>query len=126
MTEPTSHTPPPRPQESWLEPGKLNVQLVYGLYVLGLIVGVSSIVGVIIAYLNRGKTGGWIDTHYTWAIRTFWIGLLFSLISFLLTFVLIGVIGFIATLVWFVVRVVIGLQKAGREEPITDPQSWIV
>lgn len=126
MTEPTSQIPPSRPQENWLEPGKLNVQLVYGLYILGLIVGVSSIIGVVIAYINRGKTGGWIETHYTWAIRTFWIGLLFSLISLVLTFVVIGVVGFIATLVWFVVRVVIGLQKAGREEPIANPQSWIV
>nr|WP_210387995.1 hypothetical protein [Ciceribacter sp. L1K22] len=109
-----------------MEPGKLNVQLVYGLYIASLVLGVSSIVGVVIAYINRGKLGGWVETHYTWAIRTSWIGLLYSLISLVLSFIVIGVLGFIATLVWFVVRVVIGLQKAGREEPISNPEGWIV
>ncbi|MBO3759001.1 hypothetical protein [Ciceribacter sp. L1K22] len=125
MTDPYSQIPQ-RPEQSWLEPGKLNVQLVYGLYIASLVLGVSSIVGVVIAYINRGKLGGWVETHYTWAIRTSWIGLLYSLISLVLSFIVIGVLGFIATLVWFVVRVVIGLQKAGREEPISNPEGWIV
>jgi uncharacterized membrane protein len=81
---------------------------------------------VVIAYINRGKTGGWVDTHYTWAIRTFWIALLYCLISLILTFMVIGVLGFIATMVWVVARCVIGLQKAAREEPIANPQSWLI
>lgn len=126
MTEPTSQMPQPRPQDSWLEPGKLNVQIVYGLYLASFVVGITSIIGVVIAYINRGKAGGWVDTHYTWAIRTFWIAMLYSLISLILTFVVIGVLGFIATLIWVVVRCVIGLQKAAREEPIANPQSWLI
>ncbi len=35
---------------------------------------------------NRGKVGGIYDSHYTYAIRTFWIGCLYSLISLVLTF----------------------------------------
>ena len=126
MTEPTGQVPEPRPQESWLEPGRLNVQIIYALYLASLLVGVTSLVAVVLAYINRGKGAAWLETHYTWAIRTFWIGLLFSLISLVLSFLLIGLLGFIATLVWFIVRVVIGLQKVTRDEPIANPQSWII
>nr|WP_272210401.1 hypothetical protein [Marinicella sp. W31]MDC2876281.1 hypothetical protein [Marinicella sp. W31] len=44
----------------------------------------------------------------------------------MLTFVLIGVLGFVATAVWVIVRVIIGLQKVNRSEPIERPQSWLV
>jgi uncharacterized membrane protein len=109
-----------------LEPGKSNIQLIYVLYILGFVVGITPLIGLILAYLNRGKAGGWIESHYTWAIRTFWIGILFSIISVILTFLIIGIIGFIATAVWTIVRCIIGLQKAGRGEPIADPQSWLI
>lgn len=124
MTDPISPPPGASQPESWLEPGKLNVQLVYALYLLGFVIGVSTIIGVIFAYLNRGKAGGWVDTHYTWAIRTFWIGLLYGVISVLLTVAVIGVLLGIATVVWVVVRCVIGLQKASAGQPIDKPQSW--
>ena len=109
-----------------LEPGKSNIQLIYVLYLAGFIVGITPLIGVVVAYLNRSKAGGWEASHYTWAIRTFWIGLLYSLISLILTFLVIGIIGFIATAVWTIVRCVIGLQKAGRGEVIDNPQSWLI
>ena len=40
------------------------------------------------AYINRGQAAGtWAESHYTYQIRTFWIGLLYSCISILLMFV---------------------------------------
>lgn len=124
MTDPISPLPGSERPDGWLEPGKLNVQLVYALYLLGFVIGISTIIGVIFAYLNRGKAGGWVDTHYTWAIRTFWIGLLYGVISVLLTIAVIGVLLGIATVVWVVVRCIIGLQKASAGQPIDKPQSW--
>lgn len=118
--------PQPRSPDGWMDPGKLNIQIVYGLYLVSFVVGITAIIGVVIAYINRGKAGGWIDTHYTWAIRTFWISILYSLISLVLTLLVVGVLGFIATAVWIIVRCVIGLQKAAREEPIANPQSWLI
>lgn len=109
-----------------LEPGKSNVQLVYILYLAGFVVGITPLIGLIIAYINRGKAGGLFDSHYTYAIRTFWIGLLYSLISLILTFLVIGMIGFIATAVWSIARCIIGLQKIGRGEAIENPQSWLL
>ncbi|WP_457582402.1 DUF4870 family protein [Ensifer canadensis] len=118
--------PPPRETDRWLEPGKVNVQVIYVLYLSAFAVGITAIIGVVLAYLNRGKGAAWVQTHYAWAIRTFWIALLFGVISALLMVLLIGFLGFIATAVWIVVRCVVGLQRAAREEPISNPVSWMI
>ncbi|MBC7148660.1 MAG: hypothetical protein H5U22_04700 [Rhizobium sp.] len=119
-------SPDPRQPDSWLEPGKLNVQLVYALFLLSFLIGISGLIGLVFAYLNRGKAGGWIDTHYTYAIRTFWIGLLYALVSAILSLAVIGVLLAIGTAVWIVVRCIIGLQKATAGEPIAKPETWWV
>jgi uncharacterized membrane protein len=111
----------------WLEPGKTNLQLIYILYLISFVFsGIPVLIGVVMAYINRGKSASWIDTHYTWLIRTFWIGLLYSLIAAILMLAFIGVILMIAVLVWIIIRCIIGLQALGRGEPIRNPQSWIL
>lgn len=109
-----------------MDPGKSNLQAIYVLYLLGFIFAITTVIGVVMAYVNRGKAAPWLDSHYTWAIRTFWIALLYALISALLSLVVIGALGFVATAVWVIVRCVIGLQKIGRGEPIANPQSWLI
>lgn len=118
--------PSARQTDRWLEPGPTNVQVVYILYLAGLVIGISGIVGIVLAYVNRGKAGGWVETHYTWAIRTFWIGLLYGFISLLLMLVAVGFLLAFATAVWFIVRCIVGLQAAGRGEPIRNPQGWMI
>ena len=126
MTD-TQPTPPPqRETDRWLEPGKTNIQVIYVLYLASMVVGITSIIGVIIAYMNRGKAGGWIESHYTWAIRTFWMGLLYSLISAVLMIVGIGFLLFFAVAIWAIIRIVKGLQKAARDEAIDDPETWLI
>ena len=116
----------PRQTDGWLEPGKANVQLIYILYLVGFVVGLTALIGIVIAYVNRGKAGGWVETHYTWAIRTFWIAVLFSLVSALLMIVGVGFLLMIAVGIWVIVRCIIGLQAAGRSEPVRNPQSWTI
>jgi uncharacterized membrane protein len=118
--------PEPRQTDRWLEPGKTNLQVIYILYLASFVIGISGIVGIVLAYLNRGKSEAWLESHYTWAIRTFWIGLLGSFISFILFFVVIGMFTIILVAIWIIVRTVIGLQKLGRNEPIADPESWLL
>jgi len=125
MTDP--NTPPaPRQTDRWLEPGPTNVQVIYVLYLASFVIGITAIIGIVIAYINRGKAGGWIETHYTWAIRTFWIALLGGFVSLLLLVVGIGFLLAIAVAIWVIVRCVIGLQAVSRGEPIRDPQSWLI
>ncbi|MDK1384485.1 hypothetical protein QN224_03585 [Sinorhizobium sp. 8-89] len=126
MSDTGPRTPLSRQTDRWLEPGKVNIQIIYVLYLVSFAIGITALIGIVLAYLNREKAEPWARTHYTWAIRTFWIALLFCIISALLTVMVIGVLGFVATAVWIVVRCVVGLQKAAREEPITNPESWLV
>jgi len=119
-------TPAPRQTDRWLEPGPANAQVIYILYLVSFVVGITAIAGVVIAYINRGKAGGWVESHYTYLIRTFWIGLLYGLVSVVLMFVLIGILLALATAVWFIARCVIGLQALGRGEPIKNPESWML
>lgn len=116
----------PRRTDRWLDAGPTNVQVIYILYLAGLVIGISGIAGIIIAYINRGKAGGWLESHYTFLIRTFWIGLLYALVSVVLTFVFIGILLMFATAVWFIARCILGLQALGRNEPVKQPESWLL
>lgn len=128
MTDPTDPQPqtPSDAIDGWTSPGRNNVRLVYFLYLGSLVLGITAIIGLVFAYINRGKAAPWIDSHYTYQIRTFWIGLLYFLISMILMMVLIGFLAMIAVIVWFVVRCVIGLQRASEGKPVANPKSWLI
>jgi uncharacterized membrane protein len=99
--------------------------LVYILYLVGLFVPLTPIVGVIIAYVNRGDGPQWLQTHYHFQIRTFWIGMLYGFIGLLTFIVVIGVffLGFV--LVWWIVRCVKGMQAISNGIPYERPKSWL-
>jgi uncharacterized membrane protein len=111
----------------YLAPGGDNVKLVYGLYLVSVLVGITMLIGLVMAYLNRGQAAGtWAESHYTYQIRTFWIGLLYSLISVLLMLVLIGFVLIFLVLVWVFARCIRGLQWAGNGQPVPNPKTWMV
>ncbi|TIU46536.1 MAG: hypothetical protein E5W30_18150, partial [Mesorhizobium sp.] len=107
----------PRQTDRWLEPGSTNALVIYILYLAGLVIGVTGIVGIVLAYINRGKAGGFVESHYTFLIRTFWIGLLYALISVVLMMLVIGFLLMFAAAVWFIARCILGLQALQRGEP---------
>ena len=102
-----------------------TANLIYILYLVGLAVGVTGLVGVIMAYLNRSGASEWVRTHYTFQIRTFWIGLAASFVSGLLTIVIIGWLLLLGILIWFIIRCVKGMQCISRREAYPNPQTWL-
>lgn len=116
----------PAETAGWIEPGRQNAQLVYILYLVSLAVGLTALVGLVFAYMNRGNSEDWIDTHYTYAIRTFWIGVLYSFICLILAFVGIGFLLMFVALVWFVIRCIKGLQAITRNEPVSNVETWLI
>lgn len=111
----------------YLAPGGDNAKLVYVLYLASALIGLTVLVGLVIAYINRGQARGtWAESHYTYQIRTFWIGVVYSLVSFLLMFLGIGFLLILAVIVWAIVRCVKGLQWAVAGEPVPDPQNWFI
>ena len=132
MSDATPNLPPnlppngaPRAEPGLFDPGPGNVQVIYVLYLVGFVVAITSLVAVVMAYISRGKGDAWLDSHYTYQIRTFWIGLLYGLIGAVLAFVFIGFLVWLALVVWVVVRCIKGLQAASRREPIADPNTWM-
>jgi uncharacterized membrane protein len=110
----------------YLAPGGDNVKLVYVLYLASVVVGLTVLIGLVMAYLNRGQAGAaWVDSHYTYQIRTFWIGALYAFVSAVLMVVGIGFLLFFAVAIWAIVRCVRGLQLAAAARPVPDPETWL-
>lgn len=113
--------------------------VVYGLYLLGLVTGLTVLIGLIVAYVNKGQAGETARTHYIFQIRTFWVGIAWCLIGVLLfalgvplSFILVGLplvfLGwaiFALGGVWFVIRMVLGLMYLARGEPYPRPRTWL-
>lgn len=106
------------------EPAK-SANLVYILYLVGLLVPVVPIVGVVLAYMYRAQMTDWLASHNTFQIRTFWMGLLYAIVAMVLMITFIGWLIYIAVVVWLIVRCVKGLQAVSRREPIADPETWL-
>lgn len=103
-----------------------GVKLVYILYFIGPVIGgITALAGVIVAYLKRGDATGATAAHYTFQIRTFWIGLLFTVVSAILTVVGIGILLALATLVWYLIRSIKGFMLALEGKSIADPETWL-
>jgi uncharacterized membrane protein len=102
-----------------------NVRVVYILYLVSLVVGVTSIIGVIMAYVYKDAAPESLYSHYRFLIRTFWIGLLYVLVGMALAVVAIGYLIILFWVVWLIVRCVKGLQYLERGEPHPDPGTWM-
>ncbi|MGK2739921.1 DUF4870 family protein [Tepidicaulis sp. LMO-SS28] len=102
-----------------------GVKLVYILYFLGFVIGISSIAGVIVAYLKRGEASAVSATHYTYQIRTFWIGLLYGVVGTLTTVILIGWLILLFTVIWALIRCIKGFIAIGENKSIEDPATWL-
>jgi uncharacterized membrane protein len=109
--------------ESAFDRNATNINVIYYLYLASIVLGVTAIVGLIMAYMNRGA-GDWLDSHYTYQIRTFWIGLLYAVIGVVLTMAVIGVLVLLGVFVWWVVRCLKGLKLAGGRQPVPEPMTW--
>ena len=114
--------------------------VVYGLYLLGLVNGLTILVGLVVAYINLDKAGPRMRTHYDFQIRTFWIGLAIFLslglligISAVLSLVLIGIPFLMLFLflwgavgVWFAIRCVVGLIYLSQGQAYPRPLTWLI
>ena len=122
-TLPTTAPPPgPAPQAA---PSLTSATIVYILYLTSLVLGVTSLVGVIWAYVKVGDAPEPVRSHYRFQIRTFWIGLLYSVVGLALTFVAVGVIVLAFVAVWLIVRCVKGLRALDRREAYPNVETWL-
>jgi uncharacterized membrane protein len=100
------------------------VLTVYILYLVGFLTGITVLVGLIIAYLQRDKTDRVSQSHFQFQITTFWIGLLYFFVGLLTLHIGIGALILLWYVIWTVIRCVKGLLALNMGEPIRNPNSW--
>lgn len=101
-------------------------QIVYALFLAGLVTAnITLLIGVVIAYVYRKDAAPWLQTHYRYLIRTFWIGCLYFCVAFVLSLVFIGALLWPLLAVWLGVRCVLGWMAVRHQQPPNRPDSWL-
>ena len=113
----------------------------YALHALGLAIGAfgaasvlgsflfgwPSIIAVIINYVKRGDARGtWLESHFTWQIRTFWFALLWAcivgIVGLVLAIVVVGiaiwVVGLFVLGIWAIYRIARGWLALRDRRPV--------
>lgn len=114
-------------------------RIIYALHAVGLVIGIigqativgafltgwPSILAVILNYIKRGDVRGtWLDSHFSWQIRTFWYGALWVALCVVFVVVTLGLGIFIAWFplavvsLWFVYRIVRGWMALSAGRPM--------
>jgi uncharacterized membrane protein len=118
-----------------------TVHIIYALHALGLVLGAfgaasvigsflfgwPSIIAVIVSYVKRGEARGtWLESHFRWAISTFWIALvwalLVALVSIPLAIILVGIATWVAGMfvlgIWAIYRIARGWLRLKDHQPM--------
>lgn len=103
--------------------GAFGARSVIGAFIFGW----PSIIAVILNYVKRSDARGtWVESHFRWQIRTFWLavfwGAVVALVSAVLVVVLIGfatwVVGLFALGVWAIWRIGRGWLRLKDRRPV--------
>jgi uncharacterized membrane protein len=123
---PPPPAPAPQPQPEGQRPkGTTSATIVYVLYLASLLVGITALVGLVMAYVNVGDAPEPLKSHYRFQIRTFWIGLLYGLVGLVLALAVIGAFVFLFVAVWLIVRCVKGLKALDRGAAYPNVETWL-
>ena len=116
-------------------------KVVYALHSLSIIIGIvtgasvitaflfgwPSIAAVVLNYVMRSEARGtYVDSHFSWQIRTFWYAMLWAvvvwLVGLLLAVVLVGFaiwqFGFIIMSIWVAYRIIRGWVRLVNGQPM--------
>jgi uncharacterized membrane protein len=98
---------------------KTLVAVVYGLQLAGFLVAFTPLVGVILNYVKRAEARGtWLESHFTWQIRTFWWALLWCAVGLALAIVIVGFFILLAAALWVLYRAIRGWVELAEGKPI--------
>jgi uncharacterized membrane protein len=124
------------------KPGLVRtLHIIYALHALGLVLGAfgaasvigsflfgwPSIIAVVVSYIYRGDARGtWLESHFSWAIRTFWYALAWALLvgvlGALLAIVVIGfgiwIVGMFLLGIWAIYRIARGWMNLNSGQPM--------
>ena len=117
--------------------------IVYGLHTVSILAGLltagativgafifsaPSILAVILNYIFRGDARGtYLETHFSWQIRTFWFALLWLVLIYLigmpLAFLGVGflilIVGLLVLGIWVAYRIIYGWVRLARRDAVS-------
>lgn len=115
-----------------IEEGRL-ARMCYVLCLLGWVLGVTTWFALMIAYFAQGRSPTWVQGHYRFIIRTFWLPFVGFAIAALPWLLIASVsqffayatlfLGIVFAVLWMIVREVKGLKKVNKGMPISNPNT---
>jgi uncharacterized membrane protein len=98
------------------------------MIVTAFLTGWPSIIAVILNYVKRSDVRGtWLDSHFSWQIRTFWFALLWLAVGAVLFATVIGipvaVVLWFGTGIWVLYRIIRGWLALASQRPLPQKGS---
>jgi len=100
-------------------------KVIYVLYLIGVIFPVTTLVGIVFAYIYRDDAQDYLISHFRYQIQGFWLCLFYTVVSWLLCFILIGWVLVPLTALWWIIRNAIGLKQISKQQPVFNPNTWL-
>lgn len=99
-------------------------KVIYILLMISTIIGFTSLIALIMAYVMKDDCPEWLQSHYRFQIRTFWIGFLYISIGAFTFKIVIGYFILLFTVVWMLIRCSKGLKQLANEQAVHNVESW--
>jgi len=98
---------------------KTLTTVIYALYAVSLFLGISAIVAIVLNYIKREEVQGtWLESHFSWQIRTFWWSLVWLVVGAVTWIILIGWIVWGVAGIWFIYRIAKGWLNLNDNKPM--------
>jgi uncharacterized membrane protein len=101
------------------------VLVIYILYLVGFVNGLTAVIGAIIAYLQRENGDPVVQSHFQFQLKTFLIGLLYIFVGVATLHVGLGALILLWWVIWTLMRCIKGLLALNAGKPIAEPNSWL-
>ena len=93
------------------------------MIVTAFLTGWPSIIAVILNYVKRSEVRGtWLDSHFSWQIRTFWFAALWLAVGVIVFVTVVGipiaVVLWFATGIWVLYRIIRGWLALTSQRPL--------
>ena len=98
---------------------KTLTTVIYALYAVSLFIGITAIVAIVLNYIKREEAQGtWLESHFTWQIRTFWWSLAWFVLGWITFLILIGWVVWGVAYIWFIYRIAKGWINLNDNKPM--------
>jgi uncharacterized membrane protein len=98
---------------------KTLTTVIYALYALSLFAGVTAIVAIVLNYIKLDDAKGtWLESHFSWQIRTFWWSVVWLVVGGIAWIILAGWLVWGVAGVWFIYRIAKGWLNLNDGKPM--------